>query len=285
MTPSDRSDPRIGTGYAEWVERQRLARARAERLLAAAALEAARIVQEQRVIDVQQQAARRDASRLVVRDKGKGRAIVIDSESEPDESETDTDTDTEEEEDIPSASANSTSDAQDYSPLSGNSTRTTGGVCVNYGSIDNQGPAAVGMGTVSLSVSLPPSCSDHKLTTAPQALVTPRKQGSRAPQTPVAGPPLIVFRLRLSDTGAVVPVTGIDSLGMVLMKLKADMNEGVREAVVGLTGAGKVPLWAKLGQRWSAEWDEALWEIVKKRAGRMVVVQTVRVELVWRFDE
>lgn len=82
-----------------------------------------------------------------------------------------------------------------------------------------------------------------------------------------------------------VPVTGPDSLEMVLMRLKADMSRAVREAVVGVVGAGKCPVWAKVGERWCEVWDEALWETVKKRAGRVVVVQTVRVELVWRFDE
>lgn len=179
----------------------------------------------------------------------------------------------------PSSDADSdTSDAA----LHHNHTHASGALCVNYGSIASQGTTAIGMGTL-VSVSPPPApVLTHTHTNTPQ---TPRRKPGRAPTTPVDAPPLVVLRLRIADTGVVVPVCGVDTLAQVLRTVKTAVSAEVRAAAVGLEGAGEMREWVRMGEGWRGRWCEEGWEALKRRAGRFVRVPVVDVAIVWVFDE
>lgn len=135
------------------------------------------------------------------------------------------------------------------------------------------------MGTV-VTVRPPLRCP-HTHTNTPQ---TPRGKPGRAPTTPIDAAPLIVLRLRIADTGAVVPVCGVDTLAGVLETVKTAVSAEVRDAAVGLEGAGEQKEWVKMREGWSAVWDEDRWAVLKRRAGRCVRVPLVDVGIVWAFE-
>lgn len=109
-------------------------------------------------------------------------------------------------------------------PVPEHQTRTAGGVCVDCGRGANQGLACAPWA----SVWVPPTTTTT--TTPLTALKLASTTPDRALPTPVTATPLIVFDLRLCSAGA---VTGLDTLDMVVGKMKQGVSEGVREAVVG----------------------------------------------------
>lgn len=94
----------------------------------------------------------------------------------------------------------------------------------------------------------------------------------------------MVLRLRIADTGVVVPVCGVDTLAEVLRTVKTAVSAEVRDAVVGLEGAGEMQEWVRMQEGWGKLWDEQAWLAVKRRAGRCVRVPVLDVGIVWVFD-
>lgn len=278
----------------EWKAQQRLeAQAETDRREAQAETDRRELLDAQKETDRAQKLADRrqrladeaaDSSRLrgiqasarlraAVVDKGKRRAIRIDTPSPPpapiasvsDSDSSDSDTDS----NVPAAAS---------TDLHHNHTHASGALCVNYGSITTQGPNALSMGTV-VTVRPPPPLP-HTHTNSHQ---TPRGKPGRAPTTPIDAAPLIVLRLRIADTGVIVPVCGVDTLHSVLQGVKAAVSREVRGAVVGLQGEGVMKEWVRMGERWSDVWDEDAWNVLKRRAGRCVRVPVVDVGIVWEF--
>lgn len=91
------------------------------------------------------------------------------------------------------------------------------------------------------------------------------------------------MRLRIADTGVIVPVCGVDTLDSVMQGVKAAVSREVRDAVVGLQGEGVMKEWVKMRGAWGGVWDENAWMVLKRRAGRCVRVPLVDVGIVWEF--
>lgn len=107
----------------------------------------------------------------------------------------------------------------------------------------------------------------------------------RSAATPVAGTGAVDITLRLLDTGAVLPVRGRDTLDTVITSLRGLTPPGVRDALVGLHGAGPAPAWAEMEDaEWGVVWNARVWERVKRRGGAQVPLQEVVVYAEWRFE-
>lgn len=93
-----------------------------------------------------------------------------------------------------------------------------------------------------------------------------------------------MLRLRIADTGVVVPVCGVDTLAQVLQTVKTAVSSEVRDAAVGLEGAGEQKEWVRMREGWNTAWDEDGWAVLKRRAGRCVRVPLVDVGIVRAFE-